>query len=223
MQMVERILNLHWDLRIKLFLLYSVCYLFLYIVPNFYPFFDPIPLVLTPIDRMVPFLPWTFVIYLSLYGMPLSLVLILDNDTDLIRYATWLLMALTLCGMFFIFMPTSYPRPHIDQSHNEFIRLFTELVWRLDSPNNCFPSMHVASVCVGVCAVYKRKILCRIFSVWALLIILSTLTTKQHYVLDIVGGALTAGFAVALERKYVASSLTKLPGLKRLFRISSQS
>jgi membrane-associated phospholipid phosphatase len=58
-----------------------------------------------------------------------------------------------------------------------------------DTPANCFPSFHVASVylaCFLLSSEGRWKFL--FFLIWATAIAVSTLTTKQHYFADVVSG-----------------------------------
>jgi membrane-associated phospholipid phosphatase len=59
----------------------------------------------------------------------------------------------------------------------------------VDSPWNCFPSVHVSITSLVVMAVWRcRRRWGVVYACWTLLIVVSTLTTKQHYALDILGG-----------------------------------
>lgn len=78
---------------------------------------------------------------------------------------------------------------------------FTDLVMRglYDSgvPYNCFPSLHVAQCYLAASCCHKvhRRTGMAAF-VWATLVALSTLYTKQHYVADVVAGTALA-FAIS--------------------------
>ncbi len=88
----------------------------------------------------------------------------------------------------FVLYPTTYPRPAGDTSYPlfEFLKFF-------DSPTNCFPSLHVAIPIFLALAIWRGgKKIGILFLFWAILLALSTLTTKQHYLLDVFGGILTA-------------------------------
>ncbi|MBI4042683.1 MAG: phosphatase PAP2 family protein, partial [Deltaproteobacteria bacterium] len=64
-------------------------------------------------------------------------------------------------------------------------------------PTNCCPSLHVATVyicCLPYLYEQKGKFIC--LFLWASAIAISTLTTKQHYFIDIVAGL---GMAVLMH------------------------
>jgi membrane-associated phospholipid phosphatase len=77
-----------------------------------------------------------------------------------------------------------------------------DFVYIADTPNNCFPSMHVALTSVSTWSLrgYAPRYF-KLFMLWTLAIILSTLTTKQHYFVDILGGLGVLVVVVALEKK----------------------
>ena len=132
-----------------------------------------------------------------LVGMGLSVAVpaiasgILFARDDLDRSHTFyaLLVATVLAAPFFIAWPTTVPRvaPGTDG--------ITGLAWRLlhlaDTPANCFPSLHVALAVISARALWRRGWQ-TLATVWPILIIVSTLTTRQHVAWDIPGG-LVAG------------------------------
>lgn len=178
-----------WQHKLFLFGLFSVFYAFFYILPNLFPLLPPRYLPLLEIDVSTPFLPWSFAIYLSEYVLVL-LVIVLINDRDHFDSMSRMMFGLLfLSGLFFMFLPTTYPRPAYPEVENPIIAFLMGLVGSADKPNNCFPSMHVGITAIVVYACRPFRPWARAFFVlWGLLIILSTMTTKQHYFVDILGG-----------------------------------
>jgi membrane-associated phospholipid phosphatase len=79
---------------------------------------------------------------------------------------------------------------------------FLAAVQRIDPPGNVFPSLHVAhTTLLATLLLRDRPVLGRIAVLMATLLALSTLTTKQHFLADVVAGyALAfAGRALALR------------------------
>lgn len=73
-------------------------------------------------------------------------------------------------------------------------------------PYNAFPSLHVAIslICFwGLKEIKTKRI--SIFACWTLLIIISTVLTKQHYLVDIFGGVGCALFSAYLASKAAAA------------------
>lgn len=191
-----------WKYKVLLVLGFAAAYMILYVLPNFHPLFPPRHLPLLAIDRAVPFLPWTFIIYLSDYLLALTVILWIDSHDRFHSLARVAFTVLVLSGICFIFFPTTYPRPVYPTDEPWLVQFFMNLVGGADTPNNCFPSMHVALT--GACTYGIRNCTNKVrftYFVWSLLIFGSTLTTKQHYFVDILGGIVVAAVAILLEEK----------------------
>ncbi len=189
-----------WKHKLRLLSLFAVVYAFFYLLPNFRPFFPPVRLPLLGIDELVPFLPWTFIIYLSDYALAITGIVLTKNLEDFNALTRMAFMALVICGIFFFFAPTIYPRPEYPTGQPFFIQALLHLIATADMPTNCFPSMHVAQA--GVFAWASRRLGRRInitFWLWTLAIAISTMTTKQHYFVDILGGLAVTATAAVLE------------------------
>lgn len=195
-----------WKQKAAAFVGYMAAYSLFYILPNMHPFFPPKMLPLLPIDLTVPFLPWTFIIYLSDY---LFLFYVIASTRTVETFGNFVRMAhicLFVCGMFFMFFPTTYPRPPYPLDEPFYIDIWLRIMAAADTPNNCFPSMHVAFTGIGAWAVrYQGPKVSFFMWLWAFAIFFSTLTTKQHYFVDIVGGmcvtAVVASFHWAFFEK----------------------
>ncbi len=187
--------------KMRPLLLFFVGYGVFYIFPNFYATWQPSLLPLSSLDQAVPFLPWTFLIYTSDYVLIGLTILIIDDKLSFNSLSRMMFFALIICGLFFLLLPTTYPRPIYPVLDNLIIQRAMDLVYMADSPNNCFPSMHVALTSIATWNLRSRsKAIFIPFVVWTLAIIVSTMTTKQHYFVDLVGG-LTVVFLVALAEK----------------------
>lgn len=188
--------------KLKLFMLFSVAYMILYVFPNFHPLWPAAVLPFTWIDQNVPFMPWTFGIYTSDYTIFFFVIMLIKDKAKFNSFARLLFATLFICGMFFLFFPTTYPRPVYPTLENSTLNFLMYLVGAADTPNNCFPSMHVALTCSATWGIrHKGPKYFWFFGIWSFLIILSTLTTKQHYFVDIVGG-LAVSFFVGLSEHY---------------------
>jgi len=86
------------------------------------------------------------------------------------------------------------------------------LLYSSDPPYNCFPSLHVAHSFVSALACFHvHRRLGAIATISAALVAVSTLFTKQHYVLDVVVGALLAFVAYGIFlRRYSADQVPEL-------------
>jgi len=105
----------------------------------------------------------------------------------------------------------SSPRPAL-VSGDGFAAWSLRLAYSLDPPYNCFPSLHVAYSFVSALTCYRvHRGVGAAAALWAGLIGVSTLLTKQHYVADVIVGALAAYAAYMLflrryQREAVAES-----------------
>lgn len=178
-----------WKNKLLTFGCFMAAYLIFYILPNLRPVFPPIYLPLFGVDEAIPLLPWTFLVYLSDYPLFLVVMALIDDPDQFRALTRKCFGVLFLCGAFFLLMPTRYPRPEYPAVDNPILAFVMHLISSADTPNNCFPSMHVSLT--GVATWQLRHRGPRVFGcflLWSLAIFLSTLTTKQHYLLDVVGG-----------------------------------
>ncbi len=182
-----------WRWIIGAYLLVLVPYLF----NNHFRVFEAHTLPLTPLDWRMPFLPWTGWIYSFVYFFPLVLVVVIKDLGNLRSALLCALVTSTLCNLVFFFYPTIYPRP--TDSLEGLINWPLKIVQLLDTPANCFPSAHVAFAFISAFYMEKEHRLwgqAMIFA--AVLISISTLTTKQHYTWDVVAGYVLARVAFKL-------------------------
>ena len=148
-------------------------------------------------ENLIPFLPWTFVIYFSAFIQ--ELIIIRCIPKPLLLKTVWVGLVTLACGLIiFILFPTRYPR-ELYPSDNILINLFR----MIDSPANCFPSLHVTGfILFSTCfSLLKKPIILNVLIwLWTIIVIISVLTTKQHYVLDIFGGILLSIPAIIILR-----------------------
>ena len=168
----------------------------LYLIPNHFPVLTPLPLPLTPVDQWLPFLPESIWIYLSEYVLVFSAYFLVKDPETTRRYLKGTLTLLMGSALVFFLFPTTYPRNlfPIPEEVGSFTRFLLELQRAGDTPNNCFPSLHVATVFMAAFTLKGHSRWYRVYLFWAILISISTLTTKQHYLWDgISGGVLALG------------------------------
>lgn len=172
-------------------------YLFLlipYMINNRFQYFPLRQLGLTPVDQAIPFMPWTGWIYTSIYFFPLLIAFALKDLRNLRNAILCAGIVSVVCNLFYFFLPTVYPRPDFTiNSWTDFPMAFVHIV---DNPYNCFPSAHVAFAFIACFSMEKEnKFLGQLLLLAAILVSLSTLTTKQHYFWDVIAGYALARFA----------------------------
>jgi membrane-associated phospholipid phosphatase len=196
--------------------LFAITHGLLYVYPNLFPIAVPMELPLYYIDRAVPILPWTFLIYLSDYLMGLAAVVLLDDAEEFQAYVRMAFFTLALCGTIYYFCPTIYPRPDYPKSDFWILNFTMNCVRTVDSPTNCFPSLHVALTTISAWAVRRKgPKISALFFVWSIAIFISTLTTKQHYFIDILGGIGIAAGVVSLHHLLYEKKLLQMLAFRK--------
>ncbi len=149
-----------------------------------------------PADARVPLEPAWGLVYGALYLFLILLPVFVVRDEPRVRrmFLAYLFVWLTSYGVFFVY-PTIAPRPaHVDAVG--FGGWGLRLLYSADPPYNCFPSLHVAHSFVSAfaCRPVHRGV-GRVAILCAALVALSTLLTRQHYILDVAAGIALAGVA----------------------------
>jgi membrane-associated phospholipid phosphatase len=151
------------------------------------------------LDRAVSLQPAWMLVYGSLYVVVVLLPVLVVRQRELFRrglqaYLTVMLVA--YAG--FLFYPTAAPRP-AEVFGLGFAAWSLGLAYSIDPPYNCFPSLHVAYSFVSALTCYRvHRGVGAAATLWAALVGVSTLYTKQHYVADVIAGALAACVAYVL-------------------------
>lgn len=149
-----------------------------------------------PIDRLIPFLPWTIVIYVGVNAWWLYIYWIVTKrgrqEAD--RFFCANLMAKAVSFLFFIVFPTAITRPELNG--NSIWVFFMDILYRLDQPDNLFPSIHcvLGWLCwVGVRGKKDIPPWCRTVSfILAVAVCISTMTVRQHVLADVAAGILVS-------------------------------
>ncbi|OGP06374.1 MAG: hypothetical protein A2Z91_04445 [Deltaproteobacteria bacterium GWA2_38_16] len=177
--------------RIKIILTFSFLFAFGYGFTNRFPVFTPKTLPICWVDTFLGFHPWTIWIYISDYLLIFLPAILISDISAMKRLIKGFLVDFAVHFPIFFFFPTTMIRPTLPK--DGFINWVFHLEWLLDTPVNCFPSQHV-SLCFVVAMGfwnYQRKTSI-LFFIWSILISISTMTTKQHYFSDVIGGMLVA-------------------------------
>lgn len=169
---------------------------FLYYATNHHPIFVPRELPMTAFDRAIPFVPWTVLIYVSEYFFFTTVYLVVKDSENLNKYLYSFFFTQAFSCLIFFFWPTIYPRDlfPIPAGTNPVVDFVFRTLRAGDAATNCFPSLHVSTVYLSVYVFLdEQREKLPFFMTWGTLIALSTLPTKQHYVVDI-----TAGWALSV-------------------------
>nr|WP_315103632.1 phosphatase PAP2 family protein [uncultured Catonella sp.] len=144
------------------------------------------------IDHKIPFVPWTVSIYLSCYLFWIANYIIgsRQNREEAFRLISADLFAKTICLLCFLIIPTTNTRPAV--SGEGIWNYLMNYVYKSDAADNLFPSIHCLTSWFCYIAVRKNKNISKPYVIFSLLyavsVCISTLTTKQHVIVDVIGG-----------------------------------
>ena len=148
-----------------------------------------------PLDDAIPFLPWTVFIYffacLIFWFFLYHRVAALPRQTA-DRFFCANLLGKVISFFFFVFFPTTMAQP--EPNGPGLWEMGMRFVYWVDEPNNLFPSLHcfIGWLCwVGIRGNKQVSVFWRVSALlMAVAVCISTLTTKQHVVLDVPAGIL---------------------------------
>ncbi len=151
------------------------------------------------LDAAMPLSPPWVGVYASLYLCGFILPLVVVRGQELFRQtmkAYLFVMLVSYAG--FLLYPTTAPHAEAFVIDG-FAAWSLQFLYDLDQPYGCFPSLHVAYSFVGALACYRMHRGAGIAAAgWAALIGVSTVYTKQHFVVDAIAGAIIGLLAYAL-------------------------
>lgn len=181
--------------KLLLALFCSVFFCVPYFYLQRYPLFAVHTLPLLGVDENIKFSARWVWVYQSAYIIIFAVPLLLKSESDLF---CWLKGYVALCLASFCILalyPIACPRPDLAAKVDPMYRLLISY----DGKINCFPSLHAALTVY--CAVFAFRVPafkrlsvsnrslsgaagCSLI-IWALMILFSTVATKQHYFLDL--------------------------------------
>lgn len=148
------------------------------------------------LDEKIPLIPWTILIYFGCYLFWIvNYTLIYRKSREkAYRFFVSDFLSRTICLVCFLVYPTTLERPVIQGGG--VCEDLLQWLYRIDAPVNLFPSIHclVSWNCyIGIRDDVSISVWYRRFSAAAaILVFISTLTTKQHVIVDVAGGVLVS-------------------------------
>ncbi len=200
-QIADRVVTL-WPLKAFGTMSFMVLFFWGYFTVLHNPLTPPRVMPVTWLDTWIGFSPSAFPAYVSLWVYVSLAPALLGSLRSLLGFGLWMGWMCLFCLAIFWLFPTSTPPFSIDwKAYPEFA-----LIKGLDAAGNAFPSLHVAS------AVFSAFWLNRVFNqldapktlqwlsaLQCSVIIWSTIATRQHVVLDALGGAMVGVVFAALS------------------------
>ena len=170
----------------------------------------------TAIDKLVPFLPWTVSIYFGcyLFWCINYYLCAVQERPERDRFFCADTLSKGICFVLFLLIPATNIRPEI--VGDTVWDILMKLLYQIDAADNLFPSIHCLVSWFCWIGVRKRKdipVLYRYFSLaMAVAVCISTLTTRQHVIADVIGGVALAEVSYILAgyakvRRYYSNSI----------------
>ena len=164
--------------------------------------FDPT----TSIDTWIPVMPWMIVPYSTLYFYyPMAAILGMKSEQtqrENVIFHQILLMLTWMVFVIFILVPVEVDiRSSVFAADLGIWQPWYDYLYAVDTPWNAWPSLHIVQSLLAVLVVsrwyntenYRWQI--RILWFAWLMLTISVMTTKQHFVWDVVTGIILAVFA----------------------------
>ncbi|MDY4367509.1 phosphatase PAP2 family protein [Pectobacterium brasiliense] len=146
------------------------------------------------VDEWIPFSASAIWLYLSFFIIvPLSYLSCPITRLAGLRRATQL--TALIAGAVYLIFPTTMVYPQV--VGNDLSTRVLQLLLRIDSPQNCLPSLHIALTVLAVWAMSdsQQKVKTGLYLLWGAAIALSILQLRRHLFIDLVTGAILAGIA----------------------------
>ena len=143
------------------------------------------------IDKHIPLIPWFVYFYFFTFPMAAFLVFYLACTNKKMMYEIVLveIIALAISGVVYAVWQTEMVKPAFEAV--TFTEKFVVATWNSTKPVNCLPSQHcfMALACfIAMCGKNQERkipVWFRLFIIFnSVMIILSTVFIKQHYILD---------------------------------------
>jgi len=172
----------------------------LYYLPQHWHRGTPALLPLTFVDRIMPFWPLSGLVYFAAFGFLAWTFLSLRDFDAATRFLYANLLAQVIAALVFVLWPATYPRADfpLPPGTGPIGAALVAFCRNADLPVNCLPSLHVSTVVLCLATQWHRtpggRRAVPLGLPASLAMIASTLTFKQHYLVDVLAGGVL-GFA----------------------------
>lgn len=158
------------------------------------------------LDTVIPVVPqWVYIYILTYAFWVISFVLICRESKEMCCKALSAeMLGKIVCAVIFISLPTFIMRPEVEV--NSLSTLLLNFIYKSDTPDNLFPSMHCSISYFATRYVLKCKKIPKWYKVLSVvmtvLICFSVVFTKQHVILDIPGALLMAEICSQISDRF---------------------
>lgn len=157
------------------------------------------------LDKQIPFVPWTISIYWGCFafGAVNYVIGCRQEQEKAFQFISADLLAKMICLLCFLTLPTTNIKPVIKGT--SFWDEAMRILYQMDAADNLFPSIHCLTSSFCFIAVRKNEAV----PVWyrvtsgfiAVSIYISTLTTKQHVLIDVIAAIIISEASYLLAKK----------------------
>ncbi len=154
-----------------------------------------------PIDASIPYLPAVLPVYFLAYIIIPGIFLISREPAFLNRAYITIIVANAAAFLIFIVLPVLGPVRSAEPVSSSVVQWMVSLTHSADSRYNAFPSLHVVNPCLlALLSIRERGFswITVVFVALAIAISAATMLVKQHFIIDVAGGAALALISVAV-------------------------
>lgn len=130
---------------------------------------------------IIPYLYWYIYIVIGF------IVILIQSRENYMRTFLSFFIGMGICYCIYYFYPTKIIRPEV--SNTSMLNYLVNIIYCVDRPVNCFPSLHVLTTYFIMRYTKYEKTKKKFYytQIVGILIILSTVFVKQHFVVDVIG------------------------------------
>lgn len=189
---LPKIFNEHHKARSIILLSFAI--LVFYLLTNNLAVFREMNRFDMTLEDYVPFVTLSIWVYFSYYPSVILYFLVERDISKLNCYAYALLFLNLTSNLVFLIYPVAIQRYDLSTVEQTGISFdMVALLYDIDKPVNCFPSLHVANLFLLYLFLRSEgRSWATLVLLWTLLISWSTLALKQHYIWDVLGGLVGA-------------------------------
>lgn len=157
----------------------------------------------TVLDELVPCDSRWVIVYVGAFGFWAVNYILMAQGENWYEIFAADATAKLICGVIFLMIPTTNVRPQLGTG---FFDCCLRLIYGMDRPTNLFPSIHCLESWICWRGIqnrwdipgWYRDLSC----VFAILVCISTLLTKQHVIADVFGGILLGEGMLYLSQRF---------------------
>jgi protein-tyrosine phosphatase/membrane-associated phospholipid phosphatase len=156
--------------------------------------------------EILPFVPALLVPYMSIDLFFFLAPFVCLSEREMRVLARRVVFSILTAAALFLLLPLklAWPElPAVDGWFGYFVRKSVTAPFLMEYPHNLFPALHITlcAILTDFYARHTRGTLRVLVYVWSALIVVSTVLTWQHHLVDVAGGFVVAGFAFHLFRE----------------------